>query len=90
MALAVSDYESAHHAQGPTGGCVESNRLFTSQRPSRATFYSRGLPLDFAIETLGYVVWRKHRHHNHDLWALPFIAVSYSHATGIYSNLTCH
>ena len=89
LALATGDYESAHHVQGPSHGCMESNPLFGAAHPRRATFYERGLPVDFAIEAGGYLVWRRYHHRHHNLWRFPFLALSYSHAAGIWGNLSC-
>ena len=90
LALAAADYESAHAVQGPRG-CAETNPLFTSAHPRRATFYARGLPVDFAIEAFGWYLNRSvpRKLWIHRVWKYPFLAVTYSHATGLYSNLTC-
>ncbi len=96
LALATADYETAHafqHAPNTTGHwCVESNPLFgRGEVPRRATFYTRGLPLDFAIESLGWYINRKvpKKLWVHKVWRFPFAAVSYSHISGIVSNVSC-
>lgn len=90
LALAAADYESAHAVQG-SGRCHETNPLFGSARPRRATFYTRGLPVDVAIESFGWYLNRSipRKLWIHRVWKYPFLAVTYSHITGIYSNLTC-
>ena len=101
LGLAVADYETAHAFQysrqwNPQHthwtNCTETNPLFGAGTvPHRATFYTRGLPIDVAIEATGYLVrrklapgWRRRM-----LWHMPFAAVSYAHISGIASNLTC-
>jgi len=88
LGLAVADYESALRVQPP---CHETNPLFGVGHPSRATFYSRGLPVDFAIESFGWILERRIPRHNKTqrIWKLPFAAISYAHISGIQSNLTC-
>lgn len=94
LALAAGDYETAHASQSLAlrPACAESNGLFGSQHPTRATFYTRGLLVDGAIEVTGYLIYRaipKEHRKLRALWMAPFAAVSYSHITGIASNVSC-
>jgi len=87
LGLASLDYETALHVQA-TRPCYESDPIWGSTHPSRATFYGRGLPLDIGVEAFGYWLGSKVPHHKKFKW-LPFRVVSGWHAYGTYTNLTC-
>ena len=93
LALAAGDYETAHANQSLAlrDYCRETNPVFGGPHPTRAAFYTRGLPIDLAVEGLGWYINRKvpRKLWVHKVWRFPFAAVSYSHIAGIQSNLTC-
>ncbi len=93
LGLAAADYETAHANQSLAlrHYCAETNPAFGGPHPTRATFYTRGLPIDIAVEAVGWYINRRvpKKLWVHKVWRFPFAAVSYAHISGIASNLAC-